>query len=154
MVVSEDRLLLIGDIRQHQGVDAGKPFEQSQEAGMTTSRPDQIMRQKDTGLHQAVEQLSTGETVRAAHLLLEQGRVQELPERAEVAEPRDETQITPCCAGRVVAAVELLEHHFEKTGHSVLPPVTHKLSRPQKLLVSRHCSDRGACGFVLTAFRL
>ena len=30
----QDRVLLIGDTRQHQGVDAGKPFEQLQEAGM------------------------------------------------------------------------------------------------------------------------
>ena len=33
----QDRVLLIGDTRQHQGVDAGKPFEQMQEAGMRTS---------------------------------------------------------------------------------------------------------------------
>src|SRR5208282_5379139 len=31
-----DRVLLIGDIRQHQGVEAGRPFEQLQEAGMRT----------------------------------------------------------------------------------------------------------------------
>jgi hypothetical protein len=46
-------------------------------------------------------------------------------------EPLNETQITPRCAGRVVATLELLEHHFAKTSHSVLPPVTHTLSRPQ-----------------------
>ena len=33
----QDKVLLIGDIRQHQGVDAGKPFEQLQEAGMKTA---------------------------------------------------------------------------------------------------------------------
>ena len=32
-----DRVLLIGDIRQHQGVEAGRPFEQLQEAGMRTA---------------------------------------------------------------------------------------------------------------------
>ena len=31
---SEDKVVLIGDTRQHLGADAGKPFEQLQEAGM------------------------------------------------------------------------------------------------------------------------
>ena len=48
-----DRVLLIGDVRQHQGVDAGKPFEQLQDAGLRTSQLDQIIRQKDEGLHRA-----------------------------------------------------------------------------------------------------
>ena len=33
-----DRVLLIGDTRQHQGVEAGRPFEQLQEAGMRTAK--------------------------------------------------------------------------------------------------------------------
>ena len=33
-----DRVLLIGDIRQHQGVEAGRPFEQLQQAGMHTAK--------------------------------------------------------------------------------------------------------------------
>src|ERR1035438_4188557 len=48
-----------------------------------------------------------------------------------LGEPLDETQITPRRAGRVVATLELFEHHFAKTSHSVLPPVTHTLSQPQ-----------------------
>ena len=38
----QDRVLLIGDTRQHQGVEAGKPFEQLQQAGMRTAQLDQI----------------------------------------------------------------------------------------------------------------
>ena len=53
----QDRVLLIGDTRQHQSVDAGKPFEQMQQAGMQTSQLDQIMRQKDPELLRAVEHL-------------------------------------------------------------------------------------------------
>jgi hypothetical protein len=79
----QDRVLLVGDIRQHQGVDAGKPFEQFQQAGMRTSQLDRIVRQKDVGLHQAVEHLSRGETQEAVRLLTEDGRVRELPERAD-----------------------------------------------------------------------
>src|ERR1035438_10180877 len=43
----DDRVLLIGDIRQHQGVEAGRPFEQLQEAGMHTAKLDEIVRQQD-----------------------------------------------------------------------------------------------------------
>ena len=43
----QDRVLLIGDTRQHQGVEAGKPFEQLVQAGMRTARLDQIVRQQD-----------------------------------------------------------------------------------------------------------
>ena len=46
----QDKVLLIGDTRQHQGVDAGKPFEQLQQAGMQTAQLDQIVRQRDPQL--------------------------------------------------------------------------------------------------------
>src|SRR5487761_1448825 len=48
---SQDRVLLIGDTRQHQGVEAGRPFEQLQQAGMRTAKLDQIVRQKDPALN-------------------------------------------------------------------------------------------------------
>jgi conjugative relaxase-like TrwC/TraI family protein len=53
-----DKVLLIGDTRQHQGVDAGKPFEQLQQAGMQTAQLDQIIRQRDPQLLKVVEHLS------------------------------------------------------------------------------------------------
>jgi conjugative relaxase-like TrwC/TraI family protein len=74
----EDRILVIGDIRQHQGVEAGKPFEQMQQAGMQTSQLDQIMRQKDAGLLEAVQHLASGETQKGVELLAQQGRVTEV----------------------------------------------------------------------------
>ena len=30
--------MLVGDVRQHQAVEAGRPFEQLQQAGMLTAR--------------------------------------------------------------------------------------------------------------------
>ena len=77
-VSPEDRVLVIGDIRQHQGVEAGKPFEQMQQAGLQTSQLDQIMRQKDAGLLKAVQHLATGETEKGVELLAQQGRVTEV----------------------------------------------------------------------------
>jgi conjugative relaxase-like TrwC/TraI family protein len=74
----QDRVLLIGDTRQHQGVDAGKPFEQLVQAGMHTAQLDQIVRQKDPELLRAVEQLSKGEVALGVATLQQQGRVTEI----------------------------------------------------------------------------
>jgi len=78
----QDRVLLIGDTRQHQGVEAGKPFEQLQDGGLRTAQLDQIIRQKDPGLLKAVELLASGESAAGIRLLAEQGRV------TEVAKPQ------------------------------------------------------------------
>jgi conjugative relaxase-like TrwC/TraI family protein len=78
-----DRLLLIGDIRQHQGVEAGRPFEQLQEAGMRTAKLDKIVRQKDPALKSTVELLANGQVSAALEGLQKQGRVQEIPNREE-----------------------------------------------------------------------
>jgi conjugative relaxase-like TrwC/TraI family protein len=75
----DDRVLVIGDIRQHQGVDAGRPFQQMQEAGMQTSQLDKIMRQKDPELLKAVQHLANNETAKGISMLAEQGRVTEIP---------------------------------------------------------------------------
>lgn len=73
-----DKVLLIGDIRQHQSVDAGKPFEQLQQAGMQTAKLDQIVRQRDPQLRRAVEHLSRNEIEIGVKMLHEQGRVTEI----------------------------------------------------------------------------
>jgi ATP-dependent exoDNAse (exonuclease V) alpha subunit len=75
---AQDKVLLIGDIRQHQGVEAGKPFEQLQQAGMQTAQLDQIVRQKDRELLKAVEHLSKNETAMGVQMLQQQGRVTEI----------------------------------------------------------------------------
>ena len=79
----QDRVLLVGDIRQHQAVEAGKPFEQLQQAGMQTAQLDQIVRQKDPALLKVVEHLAKADVVTGIQLLREQGRVAEIPDRAE-----------------------------------------------------------------------
>jgi conjugative relaxase-like TrwC/TraI family protein len=78
-----DRVLLIGDIRQHQAVEAGRPFEQLQEAGMRTARLDEIVRQQDPALKSAVELLATGQVSAALDVLQQQGRVKEIPNGEE-----------------------------------------------------------------------
>ena len=82
-IAPQDKVLLIGDTRQHQGVDAGKPFEQLQEAGMKTAQLDQIMRQKDPELLKAVEHLSNNETAIGVEMLSQQGRITEIVDPQE-----------------------------------------------------------------------
>jgi ATP-dependent exoDNAse (exonuclease V) alpha subunit len=76
-------VLLIGDIRQHQGIEAGLPFEQLQEAGMHTAKLDEIVRQQDPAMKSAVEMLATGQVSAALDALQQQGRVKEIPNREE-----------------------------------------------------------------------
>jgi conjugative relaxase-like TrwC/TraI family protein len=78
-----DRVLLIGDTRQHQGVEAGRPFEQLQEAGMRTAKLDEIVRQKNPELKSAVELLAKGQVSAALESLQQQGHVKEIPNAEE-----------------------------------------------------------------------
>ena len=59
------RVVLVGDEKQLDAVDAGKPFAQLQRAGMKTAVMDQIMRQRDPALKQAVEASLAGDIARA-----------------------------------------------------------------------------------------
>jgi conjugative relaxase-like TrwC/TraI family protein len=78
-----DRVLLIGDTRQHQGVEAGRPFEQLQDAGMRTAKLEEIVRQKDPDLKATVAMLARGETAAAIEALREHGRVQQIVDPQE-----------------------------------------------------------------------
>ncbi len=78
-----DRVLLVGDRRQHEAVEAGRPFAQLQDAGMKTVKLEKIVRQKDLELKQVVEQLARGEVREAIQNLDRQGRVHEIQGRDE-----------------------------------------------------------------------
>ena len=100
----EDRVLVIGDTRQHQGVDAGRPFEQMQEAGMQTAKLDRIMRQKDPELLKAVQHLAQNETEKGIAMLGQQGRVTQIPSALDrvaaiakdyVADPANTVIVSP-----------------------------------------------------------
>ena len=59
------RVVLVGDAKQLDAVDAGKPFAQLQAAGMKTAVMDEIMRQRDPALKEAVEASLKGDIARA-----------------------------------------------------------------------------------------
>jgi conjugative relaxase-like TrwC/TraI family protein len=78
-----DRVLEVGDIKQHQAVNAGAPFQQFQRGGMATAVIDDIQRQKDPELKKVVELFAKGKAKEAVELLVEQGRVREIEDPRE-----------------------------------------------------------------------
>ena len=59
------RVVLVGDQKQLDAVDAGKPFFQLQQEGMKTAVMDEILRQRDPGLKSAVEASLAGNIEKA-----------------------------------------------------------------------------------------
>ena len=59
------RVVLVGDQKQPDAVDAGKPFAQLQQAGIKIAVMDEIRRQRDPELKAAIEALLAGEIGRA-----------------------------------------------------------------------------------------
>jgi ATP-dependent exoDNAse (exonuclease V) alpha subunit len=73
-----DKVLLVGDVRQHQAVEAGRPFEQFQQYGMTTAELTEIVRQRNEKLKRIVADLSVGKISEAVAELDSQGKVIEI----------------------------------------------------------------------------
>ncbi len=95
------RVVLVGDEKQLDAVDAGKPFAQLQRAGMTTAKMDEIMRQRDEELKEAVRASLAGEVKTA---------FRKLGERIAEAEPDN-------LAGAAAARwLRLSEEERERTG--------------------------------------
>ena len=61
----EDKVVCVGDVRQHQAVEAGSPFEQLQKHGMTTVALTEIVRQPDEEQKKIVENLAVRHTPEA-----------------------------------------------------------------------------------------
>lgn len=75
------RLVLIGDVKQTQAVEAGKPFEQLVEGGMAVAHITEIQRQKNAELKSAVVSAASGNVREAAEKL--GSRIHELADDAE-----------------------------------------------------------------------
>jgi ATP-dependent exoDNAse (exonuclease V) alpha subunit len=75
---AQDKVLLVGDSRQHQAVEAGTPFEQFQKHGMATVKLSEIIRQRRPELKRTVEKLSAREMREAIDSLEHQGRIIEI----------------------------------------------------------------------------
>src|SRR5580698_9940746 len=135
----KDRVLLVGDTRQHESVEAGRPFAQLQEAGMKTVKLHQILRQRDPELKHAVEQLARGQVGAAVESLERQGRVHEMKERGEriaaiareyASSPESTLVISPDNRSRI----EINQHiHKELQSRGIVNTQEH----PMQMLVPR-----------------
>ncbi len=76
-------MLLVGDVRQHQAVEAGRPFEQLQQHGMTTAQLTEIVRQPDPEQKQTVQKLSARNVPEAVAELHSRGKVIEIVDERE-----------------------------------------------------------------------
>ncbi len=146
-----DRVLLVGDARQHQAVDAGRPYEQLQDAGLAVARLSDIKRQQDPHLKGVVERLSVGDVRAALARLDEQGRVHTIADRRErlaavaveyLARPSGTLVIAPDNQSREQLNARIRQQ-LQAAGH--VAPTEHKMT----VLVPRQDltgPDRGWAG--------
>jgi hypothetical protein len=87
------RLVMLGDTKQTEAIEAGKPFAQLQQAGMETARISEVLRQRDPALKRAVEKVAAG-NVRASIREVEVIEIAAAPERHQ-AIVDDLMQMTP-----------------------------------------------------------
>jgi ATP-dependent exoDNAse (exonuclease V) alpha subunit len=84
-----DHVLLIGDdanprkVSQHLSIEAGRIFQELQEAGLKTAHLNRLYRQKDPELKKVVLAFRNGRTHEALELLAAQHRIQEYPNTRE-----------------------------------------------------------------------
>jgi conjugative relaxase-like TrwC/TraI family protein len=106
----EDKVLLVGDVRQHQAVEAGRPFEQLQQYGMTTVELTENVRQQNKELRQSVNELAARNVPEAVAELHSRGKVIEIVDERERFEaiaqdyckdPTDTLVISPANRERV-----------------------------------------------------
>lgn len=75
------RVVLMGDTAQTKAIEAGRPFDQLQAAGMKTAHMDEIQRQKDPELKKAVELAAKGDTASSLAKIAEITEIKEHSER-------------------------------------------------------------------------
>ena len=132
------RVALVGDTAQLRAVDAGQPFRLLQKAGMKTATMDQVLRQRDEELREAVLRArhgAPGESIRS----LREGRVREVPREA---------------LGDEAARCWLALGAEERADTAVMAP-THEIRRRTNEAIREGLAEEGALrGRVLEVDRL
>ncbi|MGH7779074.1 MAG: MobF family relaxase, partial [Candidatus Binataceae bacterium] len=78
-----ERVVFVGDQRQHHAIEAGRPVYQMQQAGMPVARLEIIRRQRDPQLREVVALAANGEIAAALALLDSQQRIREIADHGE-----------------------------------------------------------------------
>jgi conjugative relaxase-like TrwC/TraI family protein len=78
-VKKSDRVLFVGDTRQHEAVEAGRPFARIQENKLADgAKIETIRRQRKESDRETVKKLSQGQIVEAIEEMRERGQIQEI----------------------------------------------------------------------------
>ncbi len=84
-----ERMVLVGDQRQHHAIEAGRPIYQMQQTGMLAARLDTIRRQRDPELREAVMHAAKGQVAESLTILERRGDIREVrdiePRRRQIA---------------------------------------------------------------------
>ncbi|MGL4964731.1 MAG: MobF family relaxase [Inquilinus sp.] len=109
------RVVLLGDTAQTKAIEAGRPFDQLQAAGMRTARMEEIQRQRDPELRDAVRLAAFGDTDAA---LTKLHSVRELQDDAErrAAIVADYMALSPAERDRTLILAITNEARFELNG--------------------------------------
>lgn len=149
----DTRVIVVGDTKQLDAIEAGKPFYQLQKAGMKMAVMDQIIRQKDMDLKSAIEATIKGDIMMAFHrfsrgknnLIIEEKSPKNIPVRAVQeylkmpANLRDKTLILAPANETREAINHLIREELTKEGvlkeqEIALENLEQKdLKRPQKI---------------------
>jgi ATP-dependent exoDNAse (exonuclease V) alpha subunit len=78
-----ERIVFVGDQRQHHAIEAGRPIYQMQQAGMTVARLEAIRRQRDSQLREAVALAANGNVADALTLLDRKHRIRVIADSGE-----------------------------------------------------------------------
>jgi hypothetical protein len=81
--IGVERIVFVGDERQHHAIEAGRPLYQMRQAGMTTASLTVIRRQRDPELRHAVELAAAGKLAETVVALSEQQRINAIAPPAE-----------------------------------------------------------------------
>jgi ATP-dependent exoDNAse (exonuclease V) alpha subunit len=78
-----DRVILVGDVRQHQAVDAGVPYQQFHGAGLEPAKLSEVVRQQGPGYRRLVHQVARGDVTGALADLTRRGRIHEIQNQSD-----------------------------------------------------------------------
>ena len=127
-----ERIVFVGDERQHHAIEAGRPLFQMRQAGMTVASLTAIRRQRDPALREAVELAAAGKLAESVAALAQQSRIHEIPQATD--------------RYRAIAEDYLASHRAGQTTLVVSPAIEDRteLNRViRELLIGRGAIARG-----------
>jgi conjugative relaxase-like TrwC/TraI family protein len=99
------RVISVGDQKQHEAIEAGRPVHQMIQAGMTVVRLQTIRRQKDVEYLKVVQQFTAGKPEMGVKLLDKQHRVIEVPDAEQRYQRIADDYLRETEAGRSVLVI-------------------------------------------------